>query len=173
MLLPYGESTVIETLIQTMLTVCSEAIVVTGHYHEALFSKLSGSDKVTIVRNEAYERGMFSSVQVGAEAATDNIMLIPGDHPAVKEATLKALIASDGQVRVPVSDGRRGHPIFISGSLLKSLREEPKDSNLKVFRNKQKVTYIEVKDHGIYSDVDTMEDYKRLVSKKDAKHPLK
>jgi molybdenum cofactor cytidylyltransferase len=50
----------------------------------------------------------------------------------------------EGQFIVPVFDGKRGHPVLLSNALIKKLRLEPVESNLKEFRDRQKVTYREV-----------------------------
>jgi molybdenum cofactor cytidylyltransferase len=105
---------------------------------------------------------MFSSVKKGVSCIKNDFFLIPGDYPLVKKQTIDKLIASSGEIRVPIYNGRKGHPIFIEKELIQELLEEPITSNLKVFRDRHTVNYVEVDDKGILLDVDYEEDLKNL-----------
>ncbi len=164
--LPIDGEPVLVRLVKVLLNNCSKVIVVTGHYKDEVESMVAHMPNVVTVYNEGYMGGMFTSVQKGVEAVSDDFFLTPGDYPLMNDATIKALINDSGDIRVPVSHGRRGHPIFFEESLIKALLEEPESSNLKVFRDRYKVNYIEVDDYGAISDIDTMEDYHNLKASK-------
>ena len=112
--------------------------------------------------NAGYEKGMFSSVQTGVGEMTEDFFLTPGDYPLLKPSTLATLLRHRGPVRVPTFEGRGGHPIFISGSLIEALLKEPYASNLKRFRDRQTVTWVPVDDRGSIEDMDTIEDYENI-----------
>ena len=105
---------------------------------------------------------MFSSVKAGVSITENDFFLIPGDYPLVKPETIRKLLAETGIIKVPIYKGRKGHPIYISNELISSLNDEPIDSNLKTFRDRHDVTYIDVDDEGILLDIDTAVDYKQL-----------
>lgn len=148
--------------IETFLDVSDRIIIVTGFYNVEYLKKYIKSDKITIIHNQEHELGMFSSIQKGLTDITHDVFITPGDYPNIKEETIELLIASEGNIRVPIFKGRKGHPIFIKRELLEELKQEPKDSNLKLFRNRHQVNYIECDDEGIIQDVDYIEDLKKL-----------
>ena len=118
-----------------------------------------------MIENKDYKLGMFSSVKTGVSVTDNDFFLIPGDYPLVSPDTIQELLKNDGEIKVPIYKGRKGHPIFISKSLIKGILEEPMDSNLKLFRDRHNVNYIEVDDEGILLDVDTLEDFNILTER--------
>ena len=149
--------------VKSMVNVCENVIVVTGHYQDDYKKFLKEFTNIKIVHNEKYEQGMFSSVLKGIDNTKNDIFLIPGDYPLVKEFTYKLILQNNGEIRVPTFNGRRGHPIFISKELLPLLKKEGLSSNLKVFRDKFNVNYINVDDEGILFDIDSLSDYEKLL----------
>ncbi|RKZ26678.1 nucleotidyltransferase family protein, partial [bacterium] len=49
-----------------------------------------------------------------------------------------------------------------NSKLIPELLAEPDDSNLKIFINRKGYNTIEIDEIGIISDIDTMDDYRRL-----------
>lgn len=159
MALPIEGTTVLVKLVQTLQEVVEEIIVVTGHYHQSVTELVGGMDKVRICQNTNYADGMFSSIIRGIKEVDEDCFILPGDYPLICKETFEKLLASDGVIRVPVYEKRRGHPIFIEKKLIETLKKEPITSNLKAFRDRHEVTYIDVDDRGILLDIDTMKDY--------------
>ncbi len=157
-----GQKSVIETLVITLKQYCAKVIVVTGHYRKDVEDLLYGIDGVICVHNEGYATGMFSSVVKGMEYVTEDVLLTPGDSPFILESTINALLAAEGELRVPVFEGRWGHPLFIGQALIPALLKEPMTSTLKQFRNRYPVTEVVVMDPGSLKDIDTIEDYHRM-----------
>jgi len=139
--------------------------VVTGYYHEDTWEVVQSTPGLIVVRNRFYERGMFSSVQYGARflEETADYFLTPGDVPLVKASTYEALLKAKGDIRIPVFEGQRGHPVFLASCLLPSLLEEPRDSNLELWIAKHQPTFVPVDDEGILLDVDTENDFEQLI----------
>lgn len=156
-----GEAVLVK-LVKVLLNNCSKVIVVTGHYKEEVEALVAHLPGVETVYNEGYMGGMFTSVLKGVALVEEDFFLTPGDYPLIDDGTIKALLNGSGDIRVPVSHQRRGHPIFMKHALIKALLDEPAASNLKVFRDQYEVTYIEVEDRGAILDIDTMEDYHNL-----------
>lgn len=167
MLLQYKNKPIIYHTIKSMITYCNKITIVTGFYQNEYIEVLKNFKNVEVVHNNRHEQGMFSSVKCAIDRINSDIFLIPGDYPLVKENTYKKLLDGDGPIRVPVFNGRRGHPIFISQKLLQNLKNEDISSNLKVWRDKHKVHYIEVADPGIIEDIDTKLDYQKLIERID------
>jgi molybdenum cofactor cytidylyltransferase len=120
--------------------------------------------RVLVVVNPDPSRGMFSSIQVGIEAAHGNPMLVlPADMPFVSAGTVATVLAAftriDGIV-VPRYDGRRGHPIAIPLHMKPRLLAAPATDNLSAVLKSSRVgrTEIDVADAGILRDVDVRGD---------------
>lgn len=154
---------VIECTIDSMSKSVEFVTVVTGQYQTKINETKT---PIKIVHNQNHHLGMFSSIKTGVSEINDDVFIIPGDYPMVKPETYKTLLGSKGLIRVPVYNGRKGHPIYIDRQLLKNLKEEPIDSNLKVWRDKHTVNYIEVFDKGVLLDIDTIEDYQNILNEK-------
>ncbi len=168
MLLPYLGKPLIYHTISSMLTYCNKITIVTGHFKEEYNQLFDEKKDISVIHNDDYENGMFSSIKKAIKDIECDIFIIPGDYPLVKDDTYKNLLDADGPIRVPIYKGRRGHPIFISKNLLDDLKKEDISSNLKVWRDKHKVNYIEVEDEGIYIDVDTVNEYEKLLERNDS-----
>lgn len=148
--------------IMTFLEISENVTLVTGHYDLEYLKEYIDDPKIRIVHNKDYELGMFGSVKTGVSVTKNDFFLIPGDYPLVKAETLNKLSAQTGQIKVPMYKGRKGHPIFIAKGLIDSLMNEPIDSNLKAFRDRYTVNYIDVDDEGVLLDVDYFEDLEQL-----------
>ncbi len=159
MMLLYDDLPIICNVIESMKNYCHKIVVVTGHYHDEIVKVVSKYEQVTVKRNSNYNLGMFSSVITGVKEINNDFFLTPGDYPLIQKETFRQLLSEDGIIRVPTFKGRKGHPIFITKELIKPLLKEPINSNLKVFRDRYDVNYIETTDEGVLIDVDTMEDY--------------
>ena len=144
--------------IKTFYDISQQVIVVTGEYSLEPNSLSDPNSKINIVTNPNHRLGMFTSVQRGIQETNNSVFIIPGDMPLVNPKTLQIIAESTGEIRVPVYGNRRGHPIFIHRHLHDVLLQEPLDSNLKAFRDRYAVNYIEVDDPGILIDIDTEQD---------------
>ncbi len=151
---------IVEHTIYNMSNYVDFVTLVTGHYKTEVDLP---NIEIKKTYNQDYEQGMFSSIQCGVKQIQDDVFIIPGDYPMVKGDTYDTILRGSGSLRVPTYKGRRGHPIYISKELLEEIKREPISSNLKVWRDKHIVTYIEVEDRGILLDIDTIEDYQNIV----------
>jgi len=152
--------TLIEQAINTIQPFCHEVIVVLGHNHELLEKVLKDYKNVTLLYNEKYEEGMFSSIKLGINnIVCDRLIFMPGDYGHVKKRTVKKLLETTGEVIVPSYDYHGGHPIVIKGTLLKEISENYEYNSLKDFVKSKEISYTNVKDPGVLMDIDTFEDY--------------
>lgn len=160
MLYKIEEKTLIEQAVLTIQPFCSEVIVVLGYNHELLENILKDYNGVTLIYNEKYEDGMFSSIKLGInKIICDRLIFMPGDYGHVKKRTVKKLLEMSGEVIVPSYEYHSGHPIIIDGSLLKEISENYEYNSLKDFVKRKEVSYVLVKDPGVLMDIDTFEDY--------------
>lgn len=162
---------VVEMLVRS--GVVAPVIVVTGHNSERVGSAVAGGGHVTVVHNDRYEAGgMASSVQAGVRAlpaGAAGFLIVLGDQPAVRPETVARLVAAwqtgAASIAVPVYHTRRGHPIVLSSRCAAEVLELADGQTLKavVTRHEGDRVEVPVDDSGVVVDVDTPEDYERLL----------
>ena len=153
--------------IESMRPFVNKIILVTGHYDQDIRSFIKEDEKLQIVYNKDYEKGMFSSVLCGVQLVDDDFFILPGDIPFICAITYDALLKGTKPVRYPIYKGQEGHPLFIKKELKESLLKEGLDSNLRLFRDKQDKEAIEVDDKYILRDIDTIEEFTYLKKERD------
>ncbi|KYH28919.1 MULTISPECIES: nucleotidyltransferase family protein [Clostridium] len=166
MTLKVREKTVIERAIESMLNVSSRVIVVGGYKIEKLKPIINRYKNVELIFNENFQEGMFSSVKKGfSHIKGDSFFFMPGDYPLIDDKVcLKLLKHRENEIVIPTYNGKKGHPILMKSYLAKELLQSSKYSNLREFINTKKPIFIPVENEGILLDIDTMEDYKRILA---------
>ena len=152
--------------IQSIKPFVDRVIIVTGRYDQEIRKILANEKGIEIIYNKDYESGMFSSVLTGAKVTSSDFFVLPGDCPLISKEAFEKILNGTKLVRFPRFMGKDGHPLFISGSLKEKLLNEPMDSNLKHFRNSQDFEIIDVDDKNIINDIDTLEDYQKLLKER-------
>lgn len=123
------------------------------------------------VINPDPSRGMLSSVQCGLRAlpaSCDAVLLWPVDHPLVTTGTVASMIdafrAGDPPLVIPVHDRRRGHPVLFARRLVPELlAADPGIGARGVVHAHPDRLELAVEDPGVVADVDTPDDYRRLI----------
>ncbi|HBE80641.1 MAG TPA: molybdopterin-guanine dinucleotide biosynthesis protein A [Firmicutes bacterium] len=164
--LDLGGKTVIERCLEGMLPLCDRVIVVGGYQIERLYQILAQYPSVEIVLNRRYVEGMFSSVKVGmSQAKAERILFTPGDHPLISQEVCRSLLRVDGDIVIPTFNGRKGHPVLLTRQIAQEILLENDDSNLRDYIQKKGYQTLAVTDEGILIDLDTKEDYQRIVER--------
>lgn len=166
MVFDIGGKPLIWHTIQSIKPFVDHIYVVTGRYDQEIRKILENEQGIEIIFNKDYESGMFSSVLTGVRKTTSDFFVLPGDCPFVSKETFEKLLNGTKTVRFPRYMGKDGHPLFIDKSLKEKLINTPMDSNLKEFRNSQDFEIIDVNDKNIINDIDTKEDYERLLKER-------
>ncbi|WP_132249962.1 nucleotidyltransferase family protein [Natranaerovirga pectinivora] len=160
MALDFDGKSILQRNIEVMYPFCNRIIVVGGYKVEIIKELIKDYDKVELIYNEEYEKGMFSSVKAGiAKVKSARFLFTPGDYPLLSERTYNSLLEVDGEVVIPIYKGRKGHPIVLHNKLIPLILKEPMDSNLKAFIQNREIQLVKVEEKGILMDVDTIEDY--------------
>ena len=148
----------------------ADIVVVTGHRSAEVRSMLK-SETVRIARNERYDRGMFSSVQVGVRHLTpgfEAFFILPVDHALIQPATVGRLIDAyqdqPGRICHPCAGGRRGHPPLIPARLAQEIADYGGKGGLRrlLQRHDHLALDVHVADRGTIIDIDTPADLTRL-----------
>jgi len=165
-LLPFGESSVLERALSTLrqFGIEERVVVLRADLTEAIARARKLGARV--VMNPHPEEEMLESIRLGVaelSAGIEAFFVWPADHPAVSIETLRALAreAGPGRVVLPVYKGRRGHPALIGGELRPEIARIPANHGLRqLWRARPEVLQeVIVEDPGVLLDLDTPEDY--------------
>ena len=147
----------------------SHIIVVVGFKQDLLRDLLAGEKNITIVNNPDFQNTqMFDSAKIGLRSLPDDsesVLLIPVDHPFVREETIRNVLNTDGDLVFPSYHMRRGHPLKISREFIPDLLNYSGQDGLRGFLRSLCIApvYVVVEDQFIICDMDTPEDYQKLL----------
>jgi molybdenum cofactor cytidylyltransferase len=174
LLLPFGETTVIESIVRTALdSEADGALVVLGADRERLRSILQ-SYPLTFVVNKNYRLGMLSSIQAGFSALpgdAEAAVLMLGDQPAVASSVINDLVwnfrESSRGIIIPVYAGRRGHPVLVETAYRREiLGLDPKIGLRQLMHaHPEDILEVEVSTPAVLSDMDVPADYQEEVGR--------
>ena len=152
---------------------CSQVMVVTGCEAESVESTLD-RDRVSIVRNLDFARGMSTSLRAGLAALpveTAAVLVLLGDMPRVSAAhidrILDAFEPGRPAILVPSFRGRRGNPVLWPRRFFAELRAIVGDTGARglLQTHAAAVVAVPIDSEAILADVDTPADVVGLVSR--------
>lgn len=143
--------------------------VVVGYKSEQLIPLLQKLN-VTILINEHYAEGMFTSIQAGVAdlpSRTKGFFLLLADTPIISAETIPSLInafQNQSEIVYPCYQGERGHPPLISARYIPDILSWKEEGGLRAVLNhfENYAVDVPVNDRGILLDMDTPSDYLRL-----------
>jgi molybdenum cofactor cytidylyltransferase len=168
MLLPWGQTTVLEKVIATFKAAGVEDIlVVTGGDRERVEALVG--DFAEFIFNPKYAEGeMLSSVQVGLaglKPGVEAVLIGLGDQPQVQESSVRSVLeafhTSSASLVVPSFQMRRGHPWLVARPYWDEILHMRSPASLRDFLNHyaDEIYYVELGNASILQDLDTPEDY--------------
>jgi molybdenum cofactor cytidylyltransferase len=145
-----------------------DIVVVLGSRDSKVINAVNGLP-VRVAFNDAPESDMAESLRTGlrtVDISSTGILISLADQPLVLSGTIKTLVnIHDGEpdrILVPQYGVKKGHPvllpkillngIFSGGTLRDIIRQYP-----------ERVCLIPVTDEGVVLDVDTLDDYRKIV----------
>jgi len=161
-----GHSTVLGQTVQHAIESGLPVVVVTT---EPLLAEVStmvaGRDVVlmpTVKAKGGLGEGMGHSIAAGVAARpnADGWLVLPGDMPLIRAATLRAVAAAMPQQPVVYAQyaGRRGHPVAFSAELFSDLVQLSGDDGARRIVARYPSLGVDVNDPGVLLDVDTPAD---------------
>jgi molybdenum cofactor cytidylyltransferase len=173
-LLRLGESTVLgQTLENVRRAGVDEIVLVLGSSAEAIRQQLplSTIEGLKIVVNQAYERGMSSSLREGLAALDPHVvaaLIVLADQPFIRPETLDRIVdrhrRSHAQIVIPSYRGFRGNPVLLDRSVFSEVMALDGDMGCRAIfgSHLEGIVKVEVEDVGILLDIDNQDDYERL-----------
>ena len=172
-ILPFGKSTVIETIITSLLKSSVDRVMVVAGYKASDVREVLKESEVEIRVNENYKKGMLSSIKCGVSAFPQDaeaFLICLCDQPGIRPENIDVLIDSyrkSGKgIIIPTYKGKRGHPVIFDRKYIDEilgLNEEDGELREVVWKNSKDILEVEIKNSAVVEDMDYMEDYKELV----------
>jgi molybdenum cofactor cytidylyltransferase len=128
-----------------------------------------------LVENPAPDSGPIGSLRLALDvlkpARPSAVLAWPVDVPHVRITTVERLIDtfehSKPAVVVPAFGGRRGHPVLWPNALFEELQTSAaaarEGARAVLHRHDKEVVTVAVDDPAVIDDIDTPEDYERLI----------
>ena len=174
-LLPWQGTTLIEHQINSLLAAgVQHVVVVLGHDSDRLEPIVDSVAGASWVLNPDYLQGKTTSLKIGVSAldgqTVSDVLLLNVDQPRTSDTVQKLLErhqASQYVITIPTYDGKGGHPIFLSETLLSemaSIEEETKGLLAVVRRHAEATERLEMNDPSVLWDLNTPEQYEKALA---------
>jgi molybdenum cofactor cytidylyltransferase len=168
LLLPWGDSTVLGHVIETLKQADIQDVVVVTGGARARVEALVG-DSARVIFNSGFAGSeMLASLQCGLRAQLPEAqaaLVCLGDQPQIQESSVRLVCEvfrqTSSSLVVPSYRMRRGHPWLIARVLWKDLLELKSPQTPRHFLNThaQQIEYVNVDTPTVIQDLDTPQDY--------------
>jgi molybdenum cofactor cytidylyltransferase len=170
LLLAWGECTIIEKSVDTLLaSKINELIVVLGYQARAISRRL-GVRRLKAVINRHYRMGMSTSIQRGLEQVSptsDAVLIALADQPFIETDLINHLIdiyrGNPHGIVLPSYEGKRGHPVIVNRFRYQEEMETlTGDMGCKPILNHhpEDILEVEVESEGVVADIDSWDEYR-------------
>jgi molybdenum cofactor cytidylyltransferase len=167
-LLPWKGKTVIEAVIDNLLSSKLDEIIVVLGYNREKITGFIKDKNVKIAFNENYKDGMFLSIKAGLSLLSDkcrSFMIVLGDQPHIKSDTIDIVIdeflRGNKGILSPIFKGKKGHPIIFDIKYKEDIMKLNNNATLRdvIKDNRDDILMVDVEDEGVTKDLDKREDY--------------
>lgn len=170
LLLPYRGKTLIENTLDKVIECGFYDIVLVAQDEKVL--KTGNSRGVKVINNERAELGQSQSIKLGImnSREADGYAFFTGDQPLINIETIKYLMESfyksKNSIIVPRYNEKRGTPVIFPREFKSELLSLEGDMGGKqiISEHMDVVNFIEVSSELYLFDIDTEEDYKKLIN---------
>jgi molybdenum cofactor cytidylyltransferase len=166
-----------KTFLEAVLDACAAArldpaVVVLGPDAPKILATVDLRTAI-VVRNQHPETGQIASIKHGISAIinrpVEGALIWPVDQPQVLVGTVERLIQEfrgrHAAIAVPLSQGRRGHPVVFGRTVFQELLDAPQDVGARAVTRSDpgRVAEVPVDDSAVLEDIDTPDAYEELV----------
>ncbi len=175
MLLPFEHSTILQTILARAKDIEPDTIcVVTGFYHKEIL-QIIHDEQVHFIFNEQWEEGMSGSIKKGLSYLVQqnpelqSVLIMVADQPYITSALLKEMITlqEQGQKGIIAASyaGIHGTPVLFRKNYFSSLENLVGDKGARSILQHYPDDLVTVGFPLGEIDIDTEEDYKKIVLK--------
>ena len=143
-------------------------ILVIGYQYQNIVELIS-SNKIEIVKNRIWEKGMMSSIHAGIKRLDSDIkgtFLVLADMPLVSKSTIFKLMEKISETKgqkivFPTHKKKQGNPVYFPKHYFSQILKLYGDFGCKVIlkKNLKDAINVEISSNEIILDLDTIEDY--------------
>ena len=170
-LLPLGDRPVIRHCFDTIVAAGIRQVIIVINARDNGIPEAFHGTLATFVRNAVPDSQMSDSVRTGLAAIEDGcsgVLVCLSDHPLVSVGTYKAIISAHQEapdrIIIPVCNGRRGHPTLFPPSAVQEIASGAVLRDV-IRKDASRLSLLDVADEGVLLDMDTDDDYRRIVEK--------
>jgi molybdenum cofactor cytidylyltransferase len=177
LLLPFGEATVIGSVVGALEEAGLTPIVVVAGEQETEIREALHGRQAQVVRNPEVARGMLSSLRVGLKALTEEVgrfVIALGDQPRLRGKHVRWLLDEQARrgkgIAIACYGGKRGHPVAFAARYREGILAVGDDQTLRdlIHGNMSEVAEVECDSDAVICDVDTREDYEAELQRREA-----
>jgi len=171
--LPLGKKVIFQHCLDALLDSEVEQVnIIFSKPSRALQECFAPSRRIKLVQNRQPQRGMSGSIRKGLnnlDPGVDGALIALGDQPLLKKRTINALIRAfhpgEGEIVVPVYQGRRGNPVLFDRIYFEELLRLRGDAGGRsvIQRHPDKIVRVRTKSEAVVKDIDTPEEYEKLI----------
>src|SRR5437763_8798972 len=174
-LLPWHGGTFLSATINVLKPVTELVIVVGGKNTNSLLPTIYQTGAFN-TENLHTDRGQFSSLQIGLQEVLnrgrDTAIVALVDRPAPQLKTVQAIkghflesLQNGAWAVVPEFEGKHGHPFIAGREMIERFLRAPQESTARDVEHaaQQHISYFPVNDPNVIMNVDTPEEFERLV----------
>lgn len=152
---------------------CRTVTVVIAAAHESVRDLANALDTV-VVANPAADSEQIDSLRLAlASLPADSAaaLVLPVDFPLIQPDTFAAVISAHRvrwtPVAVPSYEGHRGHPVLLAHTIFGEILSGRLPHGLRSLldRYTDETARVEVTDSGVITDIDTPQDFARLIER--------
>lgn len=167
-----------KTFIEQVISIAKESglwpiVVVSGAYSDQI-KKVIEPISVQIVNNKHWKGGQSTSLLMGLEALPPDIgaaVFLLVDQPQIKPRLIQKLVEAHAGTLAPIVspliDGQRGNPVLFDQVTFPELLSLQGDTGGRALFSRYKTHWVKWLDTDMLYDVDTQEDYQRLIGSED------
>lgn len=168
--LPYRNKFLVEHIIEKA-TVCDFYSTIIIARDERIL-RLAEKAGLKAVKNNNAEEGQSKAIKLGIKNSpkTDGYMFFTADQPLLNEETIKLLMETfeknKENIIVPIALEKRGSPVIFPFKYMDELLKLEGDTGGRgvINNNIRDVLFVDVKDENLLMDVDTWEDYEKIIN---------
>ena len=154
-------------------------IVVLGNDSKKI-EEIIGKQEILIITNPLWQSGIGTSIRAGVRSLPRNIdavIIFVVDQPFLPPILINNLINTyikeKSKIIAPCVNGIQTNPVLFDQSMFKVLKGLKDDEGAKKYINSYRTSLINWEDDRLLLDIDTIEDYHKLISKSyTSKSPL-
>jgi len=180
LLLPFAETTILGATCTALSKGGAASIIIVIRDDDVALRTWTENHRFQVAVNARPQLGMLASIQAGIEvmgdgaSSHDGLLVSPGDLPLLQASSVQAVVDQAQVVYpflvVPSHRQKRGHPLFVPPSLVQEVLQLDLELGLRQLlqHHPDEVAEVEVDDPGIYLDVDTSDDYEKILLLREA-----